>query len=100
MVKLFNKKNIKKTYNENKEFFNTVFIIAVAVTGMVIGHKIDSSLNKKLISKSKEIDKVPYDEVLDFGRDCIATFAVEETGEVLGRVPITESAVYELMEYW
>lgn len=99
MVKLFNKKNIKKTYNENKEFFNTVFIIAVAATGMVIGHKIDSSLNKRVISSEKGINKIPYNEILDLGRDCIATFTVEETGEVLGKVPITENAVYELMDW-
>lgn len=100
MVKILNKENIKKTYNENRKLFNVMFIAAMSITGVVIGHKIDSSLNKNLISKSKEIDKIPCDELLDFGRDCIATFTVEETGEVLGRVPITESAVYELMEYW
>ncbi|MPM88789.1 hypothetical protein SDC9_135893 [bioreactor metagenome] len=93
MKKIFNKENIKKTWEENKKFF--------IATGVVVGGVITAAaiqvINKDNKEEIQDNDTVKDNE-FDYGRDCIMTFTVEETGETLGMVKCTESYVKDWVD--
>lgn len=46
----------------------------------------------------KQIEEPKEDKTLEYGRDCLMTFSVEDTGEVLWKERCTESYVEDVKE--
>ena len=98
MRKLFSNENIKKTWEESKKFF--------IATGVVVGGVITAAAiqvfnkdNKEETQDNKEdIFERVGDDKHDYGRDCIMTYSVQETGEVLWKGLCTESYVNDVKE--
>lgn len=78
---------LKKVWNKHK---GEIITAGTIVTGFAVA-MILSGLNNK--SNKLETNNKLIEEPLDFGRDCLMTFTVEETGEVLGVIPVAESFV-------
>ena len=93
------KGKVKKFWTEKRE----LIILGGAVVGTVIGsaiaiNKINGSIEKQEDYEGATLDSVENVEPIDYGRDCIMTFTVEETGEVLGKVGCTESFVNDMSD--
>ena len=74
-------------------------IIAVgAVTGTVIGAVIANKQRKEIHELVEQVPDTDENNEIDYGRDCIITYSVEETGEVLWRSLCTESYVEDVKE--
>lgn len=99
-----NKKNLKKRINEYWENNKGVVISAGMTIGAIIGAVV--VVNKQLEKASSEDSNIkviydqpsPYGEPVDNGRDCIITYSVEDTGEVLWKGLCTESYVNDVKE--
>lgn len=90
-VKIYQER-LKKFWDRNKGKIITAGVIAagVAATAATV---INAANNKSRNSTTDGdlIDKI--EKPLDFGRDCLMTFTVEQTGEVLETIPVKESYV-------
>ena len=100
MKKVFSKEKVKKFWKENKEI---VIGVGVAIGGIAATMAYINNANKKLEADGQEIingfkkAEETFEE-FDYGRDCLMTFTVEETGEKLGTVRCTESYVHDWVD--
>lgn len=88
----------EKTTNKLKNFWekNKGKIITVgAIAAGVATTAIISALNSETeVTEKNEMNLLEdKKETFDTGRNCLMTFTVEETGEVLGTIPVAESFV-------
>lgn len=85
------KRKLKNFWERNKGKIVTAGAIATGVAATVIM----SALNNKTNGSEENDVKLLEDnnKTFDAGRDCLMTFTVEETGEVLGTIPVAESFV-------
>lgn len=85
------KRKLKNFWERNKGKIVAAGAIATGVAATVIM----SALNNKTNGSEENDVKLLEDnsKTFDAGRDCLMTFTVEETGEVLGTIPVAESFV-------
>ena len=85
------KRKLKNFWERNKGRI----VAAGAITTGVVATMIISALNNKADGSEENNVKLLEDnsKSFDTGRDCLMTFTVEETGEVLGTIPVAESFV-------
>ena len=96
------KERVKKIWREHK---TEIIIGGVTIVGAAIGTGIIVSKYKKSksVNCANTLDEILEvtaieKEPLDVGRDCLMTFTVEETGEVLGSVKCCESYVKDWVD--
>ena len=94
MKKVFSKEKVKKFWKENKEF---VIGVGVAIGGVAATMLYINNANKGRGDNIFENTEETFEE-FDYGRDCLMTFTVEETGEKLGTVRCTESYVHDWVD--
>lgn len=94
MKKVFSKENVKKFWKENKEF---VIGVGVAIGGIAATMVYISNANKGDKNNNFEHAEETFEE-FDYGRNCLMTFTVEETGEKLGTVRCTETYVQDWVD--
>lgn len=92
MEKMTTKRKLKNFWERNKG----KIVAAGAITTGVLATVIMSALNDKTEGSEENNTKLLEENntnTFDTGRDCLMTFTVEETGEVLGTIPVAESFV-------
>lgn len=87
------KTKVKGFWDNNKGKIITVGALAGTVVGTVIAIK-QNKETKELIEQVTEIEETKF----DLGRDCIITYSVEDTGEVLWEGLCTERYVEDVKE--
>lgn len=91
MKRKFNKENIMKTWEENKKLIIT--------TGVIVGGVISTAAILIINKNNKGSTQDIKDNILelmedhDYGRECIITYSVKDTGEILWKGLCTESYV-------
>lgn len=91
-----NQKGLKKFWNR---YGSLVKVVAPIAVGIGVAAICNAMSNKDQTEQNNQLDLLEDGEnSFDHGRDCVMIFAVEETGEVLGRVPVTESYVEDWKE--
>ena len=74
-------------------------VIAVgALAGTVIGTAIAIKQSKETEALLEQVTDTEENNEIDLGRDCLITYSVEETGEVLWKSLCTESYVNDVKE--
>lgn len=87
------KNAVNKSVNWIKEHKAKIIAGATGVGLTVLGVKAIKSI------KSNNSDDLYLDEPVDYGRNCVMKFIVDdESHEVLGEVPCTESYAKDLLE--
>ena len=85
---------MKKFLNFLKRHKGKVIGFILFIIGLFIGSKVEEKRNR---DSYVEIDEIDYDP----GRDCKMTFMVDDdTKEVLGEVPCSESYAKDMLDYF
>ena len=93
MKKIELKKKIKKVWDNNKGVIITVGSLAGVALATAVAMNKSKDTNKLL----EEASNIENNEI-DLGRDCIITYSVEDTGEVLWKGMCYESYVNDVKE--
>lgn len=93
------KRKVTKFWRDNKGYILTGGAVIGAVASAIIVAKSDKDKPKKPYSELGESTVIAfegdygYKTEPEYGRDCLMTFSVEDTGEVLWKERCTESYV-------
>ena len=85
------KRKLKNFWERNKGKIVAAGAIATGVAATVIMSALNNETNGSEENDVKLLED--NNKTFDAGRDCLMTFTVEETGEVLGTIPVAESFV-------
>lgn len=91
------KRKLKNFWERNKGKIVAAGAIATGVAATVIMSALNNNTNESEENDVKLLEE--NNKTFDTGRDCLMTFTVEETGEVLGSVPVAESYVEDWRDY-
>ena len=92
------KRKLKNFWERNKGKIVAAGAIATGVAATVIMSALNNNTNESEENDVKLLED-NNSKTFDTGRDCLMTFTVEETGEILGSVPVAESYVEDWRDY-
>lgn len=91
-------KTIKSKLNNFLQKNGDKVMIGIGVLGVLATGVYILAENKRIDSMEFLEDSESSDDSIDQGRDCLITFTVEETGEVLWRDMCTEGYIEDIKE--